>query len=65
MKCAQALCICEKGPNIDMIIAKLSHIGVGSLVGSINVIGLESSKFYKPLKKIGMPNIYYFLLLLT
>lgn len=36
-----------------MIIAKLSHIGVGSLVGSINVIGLESSKFYKPPKKIG------------
>ena len=42
--------ICEKGRSVDMVMAKLTHIGIGSLVGSINVVGLESSKFYKPPK---------------
>lgn len=40
----QALCVCERG-SIDMIIAKLAYIGVGSLVGSVNVIGLETCKY--------------------
>ena len=28
-----------------MIVAKLAYIGVGSLVGSVNVIGLETCKY--------------------
>lgn len=45
----QAMCICEK-ESIDEVIARLAFFGVGNLVGSINVLSLESTKFYRPPK---------------
>lgn len=32
---------------MDVVIAHLAHIGVGTLVGNVNVMSLESSKFYR------------------
>jgi hypothetical protein len=38
--------VCERG-DVDVVIAHLAHIGVGTLVGNVNVMSLESSKFYR------------------
>ena len=43
----QAMFICNEGENADMVITRLAHVGIGSLVGSVNVVSLETSKFYK------------------
>jgi hypothetical protein len=44
--------VCESGASVDMVIGRLGHIGVGTLVGSVNVIALESSKFSKKTDEI-------------
>ena len=48
------MCICEK-ENVDTVIARLAFYGVGNLVGSINVLSLESSKFFRPPPKVVAP----------
>ena len=48
------MCICEK-ENVDTVIARLAFYGVGNLVGSINVLSLESSKFFRPPPKLVAP----------
>lgn len=42
------MCICGR-ESIDQVIARMAFFGVGNLVGSINVLSLESTKFYRPL----------------
>lgn len=42
----QATCICEQS-SVDMVLARLSHCGVGNIVGSVNVVSLEGSMFSK------------------
>eukprot|EP00602_Paraphysomonas_sp_CaronLab_P002994 CAMPEP_0185032222 /NCGR_PEP_ID=MMETSP1103-20130426/20149_1 /TAXON_ID=36769 /ORGANISM="Paraphysomonas bandaiensis, Strain Caron Lab Isolate" /LENGTH=662 /DNA_ID=CAMNT_0027568037 /DNA_START=53 /DNA_END=2041 /DNA_ORIENTATION=+ len=43
----QVMFVCEKGVDVDMVMAHLGHIGVGSLVGNVDILPLESCKFYK------------------
>lgn len=47
----QAMCICERD-GVDQVMARLAYYGVGNIVGSINVLSLESSKFFRSPKPI-------------
>ena len=42
----QALCVCDN-TSIDMVLGRLAHCGVGNIIGSVNVVSLESSMFSK------------------
>lgn len=33
--------------SIDMVLGRLAHCGVGNIIGSVNVVSLESSMFSK------------------
>jgi hypothetical protein len=41
--------VCERD-KIDIVIASLAYYGVGNILGSVNVLNLETSKFTKPLR---------------
>ena len=43
------MCIVER-EMVDQVIARLAYYGVGNLVGSINVLTLESSKFFRAVR---------------
>lgn len=45
------MCICERD-GVDLVMARLAFYGVGNIVGSINVLALESSKFFRPPKPV-------------
>lgn len=51
----KAMCICERD-SVDMVMARLAFYGVGNLVGSISVLSLESSKFFRPPKPVTIPS---------
>lgn len=44
----QASLLCEQGNSVDVVMAQLHHIGVGSLVGSVSVLAVESCSFHTP-----------------
>lgn len=40
------MCLCEKD-SVDMVMGRLAHCGVGNIIGSVNVVSLDTSMFSK------------------